>query len=331
MSEKKDNKSLSVLIILISVLALVYFGYQAASETNKRDTQNPFEYNIDNFKKTDSLLITYSESKQIPINYTDYFGISINEKDEIFVAVDEKIIVLDLEGKLKKEIKLSEPAYCLESDKNGLIFAGMADHIEIINENGSVTSKWESLGSKAIITSVAVTDKFVYVADAGNLVVIQYDKQGKVVKEIGRKNESKDIQGFVIPSPYFDLDIDSEGNLWVVNPGRHQFENYNDNGDLRTTWGLASMKTEGFSGCCNPSHFVILNNDYFVTSEKGIERIKIYDFHGRLTEVVATPDDFVEGTVDLDLAIDSENSIYVLDQEKKAVRVFKKINKTENE
>ena len=84
------------------------------------------------------------------------------------------------------------------------------------------------------------------------------------------------------------------------------------------------MEIEGFCGCCNPSHFTILNDGKFVTSEKGIARVKVYNRLGILESVVAGSDQFIEGTVGLDLAVDSENRIYVLDPVKKMVRIFEK-------
>jgi hypothetical protein len=86
------------------------------------------------------------------------------------------------------------------------------------------------------------------------------------------------------------------------------------------------MEIEGFCGCCNPSHFVILDDGSFVTSEKGIVRVKVYNRLGNVVSVVAGPDQFAEGTVGLDLAKDSSQRIYVLDPPKKAVRIFAKNN-----
>ena len=43
---------------------------------------------------------------------------------------------------------------------------------------------------------------------------------------MNKKDTLKEIPGFIIPSPYFDLLIGIYGKLWVVNPGLHSFENY---------------------------------------------------------------------------------------------------------
>ena len=129
----------------------------------------------------------------------------------------------------------------------------------------------------------------------------------------------------IIPSPYFDVAVDPDSFLWAVNTGRHSLENYTVDGDLRSSWGEYSMTIEGFCGCCNPTHIAIMNNGKFVTSEKGIARVKVYNGLGELDSVVAGPKQFNEGTVGLDLAVDTEGRIYVLDPVRKSVRIFEKI------
>ena len=68
----------------------------------------------------------------------------------------------------------------------------------------------------------------------------------------------------------------------------------------------------------------ILSDGSFVTSEKGIPRVKVYDQTGQFKTVVAGPEAFADGTIGLDLAVDDNDRIYVLDPKKKAVRVFVK-------
>jgi hypothetical protein len=84
------------------------------------------------------------------------------------------------------------------------------------------------------------------------------------------------------------------------------------------------MSIEEFCGCCNPSHIALLDDGSFVTSEKGIARVKVSNRIGKLVSVVAGSDQFTEGTEDLDLAVDSKNRIYVLDPKRKMVRIFEK-------
>ena len=145
-------------------------------------------------------------------------------------------------------LKKTLPAFCLAVDLNGDLYLGMDDHIEVYDSDGAKKAHWESLGDTALLTSIAVSNEYVFVADAGNRIVWKYDKKGNVLLKIGEKNESKDIPGCVVPSRFFDVSIDLDGFLWVVNPGRHSLENYTLDGDLRSSWGKYSMDIEKAAG-----------------------------------------------------------------------------------
>jgi hypothetical protein len=119
--------------------------------------------------------------------------------------------------------------------------------------------------------------------------------------------------------------IDPDNFLWVVNPGRHSLEKYSADGGLRSSWGSYGMELEGFCGCCNPTHIAIRQDGAFVTSEKGIARVKVYNRIGKLISVVASARQFDEGTEGLDIALDTKQNIYILDPKRKQVRIFTKI------
>jgi len=83
------------------------------------------------------------------------------------------------------------------------------------------------------------------------------------------------------------------------------------------------MKLEGFSGCCNPAEMAIMEDNSFVTSEKGMPRIKLYGQHGELKGVVAPPDKFdVDSYYAPDVTVDAEHRVYALDFDRKQVRIF---------
>ena len=66
----------------------------------------------------------------------------------------------------------------------------------------------------------------------------------------------------------------------MANPGARRLECYTFNGDLESIWGNTSSQIDGFFGCCNPVHFAIFSDGRFVTSEKGIPRVKTYRENG---------------------------------------------------
>ena len=118
----------------------------------------------------------------------------------------------------------------------------------------------------------------VFVADAGNRRILIFNREGELQGEFEGKAESDDGHGFIVPSANFDLAVNSFGELWVVNPGRHALENYTDDGRLRGFWESRSFEIDGFLGCCNPARITTMADDAFVTCEKGMGRIQHSSF-----------------------------------------------------
>jgi hypothetical protein len=307
---------------LVLLLALILFMAWDMFYNKPQDNVNPYAYDLKSFKSGDTSLILYSEVRHITPGLSVLHGIALDRSDHIYICGENKVEIYDPAGRLDNEFPIEGTAQCIQVAADGKIYLGMQDHLEIFDHRGMLLKKWKSFGDKSIITSIAVTDKYVFIADAGNKVAWVYDLSGHFLKKTGEKDPEKGIPGFVIPSPYFDLGMGRNGELWIVNPGRHRLEKYNYDGDLISSWGAASMTMEGFCGCCNPSDFAMLSDGSFVTSEKGIERIKLYWPDGTFRGVVAGPDAFIEGTRGLDLAVDSKDHIFVLDPEKKQVREF---------
>lgn len=309
---------ISVVLLLVVVAFMVKdFFYNPTSPSS-----NPYDYSMDNLKKIDPSKVCYAEVNKIKPDIEQIHGIAIDKSDNIYIAGKGKVAVFDGQFALKTSFKIDSEAKCIAIGDDGKIYLGIQDHIEVLEPNGKLVKSWNAVNDKSVITSIAISEKYVYVADAGNRIVYQYKKDGDLVKEIGKKNPEKGILGFVIPSPYFDLLIGREGELWVVNPGRHAFESYNESGDQISSWAKASMDIDGFCGCCNPSNIAMLSDGSFVTSEKAIERVKVHLPNGDFKCVVATPENFESGTKGIDLAVDSKDRIYVLDPVKNIVGVF---------
>ena len=316
------DKILTFLVLIVSVAGVLFFGYREVRDYAKKGGENPFAYDIQDYETSGAELVRYSEVGKIPIPSPVVSGVSLGADDRVYVSGDSSVFVFDKDETPLFSFLTEMPVRCLAAGENHVLYLGMGDHVEVFDQKGQRLARWESLGEKAIVTSIAIAEDYAFVADAGNKIVWKFDKSGSKRQRIGDKNEAKDIPGFVIPSPYFDVAVDSDGFLWVANTGRHSLENYTLDGQFRTSWGEFGMEIQGFCGCCNPTHFALLEDDSFVTSEKGIARVKIYNRIGNLVSVVAPASLFIEGTVGLDLAVDSAQRIYVLDPMQKAVCIF---------
>jgi hypothetical protein len=309
---------------LLLLLGIVFFISKDLFFPKGDDKSNPYEYDLDKLKKSDSLEVAFKEINQFTPGLDEMYGIAVDPSDRIYVSGTNGIEIFDNSGKPEKQIPVKGIARSIHVDNMGRIFAGVEDHIEIFDFSGKRIGKWKAESKSSILTSIAVTPADVFVADAGEKVVYHYDHDGKLINRIGEKDPQNNIPGFVIPSPYFDLGISHSGQLWIVDPGRHTLMNFSFDGKLISSWGKASMGVDGFCGCCNPSNFAFLSDGSFITSEKGIERINVYQADGKYKYLVAAPGSFEEGTRGLDLAVDSQDRILVLDPVKKKVRFFVK-------
>jgi hypothetical protein len=321
------KQTLIILLAILLILLAAFFMVRDFFFQKEKDIPNPYEYDLGDFREVDEDLICYTEVRQLNPGLEALWGIAVDEKDRVFVTGASHVIIYDKSGNQVQDFITGKEANCLAVSHGGEIFLGMSDHIEVMDFSGNLLDEWPSLGERSMITSIAVADSSVYVADAGNKVVRKYAISGEYLMELGRRNRTTGDPGFVIPSPYFDLLLGREGELWVVNPGMHALQSYNQRGEQVSSWNRTSMQPDGFSGCCNPSHIAMLSNGSFVTSEKGLERVKIHLPSGDFRCVVAGPEQFEPGTAGLDLAVDSEDRIYVLDPKKKQVRVFERNEK----
>jgi hypothetical protein len=295
---------------------------------------NPFAYDVSRLSKTDPKLLHYEQIGHFPSPYPKPRRIAVGPEDRLYVAAGNYVSVLDREGGRINQIVLASPALCVAVAREGTIYAGRRDHVEVFDREGQPLATWESPGKKAWLTGLAVGENEVFAADAGNRVVLRYDKSGKLAGRIGEKNKERGIPGLIVPSPYLDVKLARDGLLRVNNPGRHRVENYTASGDLELAWGKPSTAIEGFCGCCNPVGLALLPDGRCVTCEKGLPRVKIYSSDGAFDCVVAGPESFPENWQKcsledctmggLDAAVDSAGRIYVLDLIAADVRVMAK-------
>jgi outer membrane protein assembly factor BamB len=322
--------------IAIGVVAIVKLDTTGKKGSGLGDE---FTYDLEKLGKIDPNLILYEESAPvIDTGFSVSHSIAVATDGSIYIAGDKAIRKFAESGNMLSEINLADTPMCLTVDDDGKIYIGMKDHVQIYDEQGKQAVIWQNLGKDAVLTSIAVSKNDVFVADAGNRIVYRFDITGKLINRIGAKDKDRNIPGFFIPSPHFDLAVASDGLLRVVNPGNHLIEAYTFEGDLEFSWGkFSNVNIEGFCGCCNPVNFAILADESFVTCEKGLVRVKIYNQDGIFAGAVAGSKQLTgkAGRVCMvpaecqsrafDVAVDAKDRIFVLDTNKNVVRIFTKI------
>lgn len=318
----KHRNLVNIALILMAVAVAVIIVSDFLNNRQGKNIENPYAFNVSEYTKVDSSEIIFKEVKDIQLPVNEPKGI---EYDNAFyyVIADSSLLKLNDEGQILFQIILDDTPTAITVGER--IWLALTNRIVSYDLEGHELARWPDYGPRSYITSLAVSQQSVFVADAGNRIVYECSYDGDLIQRIGEEDEQKDVQGFIIPSPYFDVDLSEEGFLWATDPGRHSLVNFNPDGSLRTSWTKSSVKTEGFSGCCNPSHIAIRDDDSFITSEKGIARVKVYDEHGEYVGVVASPDMFDEYGEPADVCVDENGNVILLDFSRKQIRIFESI------
>ena len=320
-------KSKGITIFLISLAVLIVTVVVLDYYSSKPDVlpENPYALNINSFEKIDNSQILYSEIRDFTINFSMPSGICFNE-GLLYIVGDQKLQIITTTGKLVHESIFEQVPTCVYVSSQN-IFIGFRKSVLLLDHSGLKIIQWNAFSDSTVITSITEKSGTIFVADAGKRIIRKYNIAGKALGIIEGKTGNDQIHGFIIPSPYFDIAFNADGEFWVVNPGKHALENYTIDGDLRTWWKATSVRIEGFSGCCNPAHFAFLPDGSFVTSEKGRVRIKVYKPSGEFLGVVAPPSKFKENSSAPDLATDNLGNIYALDLDRKMIREFERKEK----
>jgi len=324
------SRVVTVLLGIVIVLAAAMGVYMVVS-TDVRGPETLPTSDMDRFARTDPSLLKYAEAARIQTGFKEVRAVAVGPSDRIYVAGDQSVRVFDSAGKQVSYVKTSSVPRCLAVAKDGTMYVGAMDRVEVYPAGPAGRSSWDSAGDKAIFTAVAVTQEWVFVADAGNREILRYDRSGKLIERIRKKGPAGKIDGVLMPSAHFDVEIGADGLIRANDPGRLCVDIYTAQGELLTSWGKGGPDIDRFIGCCNPVRIALLPDGSVVTSEKGLPRVKVYTKEGKFDCVVAGPESFVKlrcptancttGAA-LDLAVDSRGRILVLDPATRQVRIF---------
>lgn len=303
-------------------------GVRHAGPNESAALPTPAQLAVPEDLKTYDLVATYATG------LTELRGLAVDSADRIYVAGDEEVRVYDSAGRPLGSWPTGGPARCVAVGQSGTVYVGLRRRVETYHPAGTPLAAWGQAGREPgrldEVTGIAVAEPNVYVADAGNRCVHRFATDGDFVLELGKRDPEAGVPGIIVPSPYLDCAIDAEGVVHVTNPGRLQVERYTADGRYLGAWGRSGNRLDQFWGCCNPTNLALAPGGRVVTSEKGVNRVKVYDAAGTLRAVLGA-EVFVPGGDEsgqgrhrpsMDVAVDSAGRILVTDPAAGAVRVF---------
>lgn len=318
----------------LAAVALVLALALALTE-RRREPGPSLIYDVSSYEAVDPAKVLFREAERISLNLDTPTALCVRGNGTILVAGQDVIVVLDSSGGELGRFAVEGAPDCLAEGPDGRLYLGMRTRIAVHDPQGKHLQSWQDLGPRAWISSIAVDDEHVFAADAGNKVVYRFDMSGNLLNRIGERDPERDVPGFIVPSPYFDILLDPGGGLWAVNPGKLGFEHYRPDGSLASSWYRPGMEIDEFSGCCNPIHAAYRSDASLVTAEKGINRVKVYAPDTALLGVVATPEmlgtlaetaaSFQEEASVRDLAVDNEDRVLVLHGPRRELLIFEEL------
>ncbi|MBQ6745905.1 MAG: hypothetical protein IJR07_02515 [Bacteroidaceae bacterium] len=232
---------------------------QNASKTNRSDFKSPYR-KVSSFKTGDE------------IEAFEVMG------DRIVVATPNNLNIYTAEGSLINNVAVGSDVRDIAVSQEE-IYVLFPTRIEVYDADGSLLKDWDACSVDSDYCSLTVFGKHVFVTDAANKNICQYQTDGTLGRFI---NSPK---GFVVPSYSFSITHIGE-TVYCSNPGRHSVESYSQDGEFLTSFGEAGLAAGRFSGCCNPVYVTASPTGEILTSEKGIPRISCYSPSGEFRSIL---------------------------------------------
>jgi len=307
------NKILKISLNILIFLLIAGFGYYMVHSimsdekfplSNDESGENSF---ISPYKKTDSFNTTSN------ILCFDVY------ENEIYAVLYNKISIFDLSGKYLRDFEIEPDArdiavetQYIASIPTTTIYLLYPNRIDIYSSDGQKTGGWEACSNNSDYCSFTTTKEYVFVTDAENKNLVQYNKEGGLVRFI------KSPDGFVIPSYSFGI-ININDTIYCSNSGRHKIESYTLDGKFIASFGESGAGAGAFAGCCNPVYLAKNPNGHILTSEKGNPRISCYSRDGKFRTILFDAKVLGGGTDAYKICVSGEN-IYIANR--KTISVY---------
>jgi len=151
-------------------------------------------------------------------------GIALNSKGDMYIleSSGRRVIRLDSEGRRKGAYEIEGKRYpmAIAIDRNDQIHVAFSGFISTFDsdmkQTGTFTFNTKGYGRMGLYAG----EKYLYLSDSSNDSVKIFTLDGKVVRNISRENF--ETTGHKGPYSFYDLTVDSKGNIFVL-PSRSDF------------------------------------------------------------------------------------------------------------
>ena len=147
------NKGIIFFLIFLAIVivAVVIIDYNSTKRGEL--PPNPYEITIDPFAQVDTALILFNESRDYALSFSEPTGVCFNE-GRIFVVGDQKMQIIEPNGKLFNEISFDQKPVCVYASPQN-IFVGFRKSVSLLNHDGKKIADWINFSDSTVITSIA--------------------------------------------------------------------------------------------------------------------------------------------------------------------------------
>jgi hypothetical protein len=304
-----ERKKILAFISLVIILTFIgYIIYDTAKGEKKLIESLP--------NRKDMGLVDQWKISQVIEEQKGLKAVTVASDGRIFTGGESLIVSYD--SKLNKLWQFETSGRINALSINGdTIYAASEETIYLISPSGKVINEWGPYEAKSLITSLSANKDYLAVADAANKIVFIIEKDGEVHSMIGQADEK-----LLIPSLYFDVCLTGDNMLFLAHTGKHRIEKWTTDGEFISSFGEPGSDPGKFCGCCNPAHFTGISGG-FITSEKGINRIKLLDSAGKFVEYVSSVNGFI-ASAPLDVSSADGKTIYGANPADSKLYVFRR-------
>ena len=265
------KKTLKITINLLVFVIIAGFGYYMVHSMMSDDKSL-----LSGGRNSENFVSPYKKTNSVTVS-SDILCFDISG-NSIYVVRSGKVSVFDLSGKLLRDFAIHTDARDVAVEDT-TIYLLFPSNIDLYSLEGVKKDTWEAIGNRAGYCALTTSEDYVFVTDAENKLIYQYDKEGRLVRFI------RSPHGFIIPSYAFDI-INIHDTIYCSNSGRHKVESYTIDGEYIASFGVAGTQAGSFAGCCNPAYLAATPWGDIITSEKGNPRISCFSRDGQFRTIL---------------------------------------------
>jgi DNA-binding beta-propeller fold protein YncE len=255
------------------------------------------------------------------------FAVTTDKQGRIFVGDAElhSVVVYEADGKYLGEWgtagvgNLATPL-ALAADSSGNLYVSDTEQnrVVVFDADGDFLNTFGGKDVLQVPVGIAINDELgrIYVADSRAHSVIVFSKDGEqLCTSAGPFGEK--AGGLYFP---ISIDIDGQGNLWIVDSMNFRIVNLDAEGNYIQNWGKLGNQLGQFS---RPKGIALDKDGNVYVSDVAFSNIQIFDQKGNLLMFFGQSGGGPTGfAMPANLHFDENNRLYVADQRNRRIKIF---------